>query len=187
MKHSSKEELLACIEREHSALLALLRAVPRPRCKEPGVWGDEWTVHDLVTHLTEWQQMLRRWFEEGRDGLRPEVPAPGFKWNETPALNRAIQRRYADQPVGTALKKFAASCDTLHALARELTPFELLEPGHFAWTGKLPLMTYFAANTCSHYHFASKVLKRWMTIAKIKTSNRGGRREIARRSRRRAN
>jgi len=162
LKHSSKEELLACIEREHHALMALLGEVPRVRYKEPGVWGNGWTVHDVVTHLTEWQQMLLRWFDEGRDGHRPEMPAPGFKWNETPALNRAIQQRHADEPVGAALNKFETSCETLHALARELKPSELLEPGHFAWTGKLPLMTYFAANTCSHYHFASKVLKRWM-------------------------
>lgn len=143
-------------------MLALLRTVPLARYKEPGVWGDRWTVHDLVTHLTEWQQMLLHWIDDGRRGRIPAMPAPGFKWNETPALNRSIQQRYADQAVQTALKKFKTSCETLHGLALELTPPELLEPGHFAWTGKLPLMTYFAANTCSHYRFASKVLKRWM-------------------------
>jgi len=162
LKHSSKEELLACIEREHDALLTLLREVPRLRYKEPGVWGDGWTVHDLVTHLTEWQQMLLRWFDEGRAGRRPEMPARGFNWKQTPALNRVIQRQNADQSVRTALKKFETSCDRVHALARELTPSELLELGHFAWTGKLPLMTYFAANTCSHYHFASRILRRWI-------------------------
>jgi len=33
-----------------------------------------------------------------------------------------------------------------------------LESGHFSWTGKLPLMSYVAPNTVSHYRWAGKKL-----------------------------
>jgi hypothetical protein len=47
-------------------------------------------------------------------------------------------------------------------LVRGLREKELLETGHFAWTRKLPLASFIAPNTCSHYAVARKILTRWL-------------------------
>jgi hypothetical protein len=47
------------------------------------------------------------------------------------------------------------------AWVRGLDEEALLQPGHFAWTGRNALSTYVAANSCSHDRTASKILKRW--------------------------
>jgi hypothetical protein len=161
MRFASKPALLEQIEHEHRAFVELVQSIPRARYREPGVWGDGWTVHDLLAHLTEWEQMFLRWYREGRRGGTPAMPAPGYKWGQTPALNRAIWRKHHRESVATVLSRFDASYREILSLARRLSPEDLLVPGRFAWTGKLPLSAYLGPNTCSHYRTAGKFLKRW--------------------------
>lgn len=162
MRFASKQELIESIEREHDTLAGLLATVPRSRYREAGVWGDGWSIQDLLAHLTAWERMFMRWFEEGRDGGSPDMPAPGYMWSQTPALNRAIRSEHAEEPLARTLGEFEASYRAILSFARRMSAEELLTPGHFAWTGKYPLTTYLAPNTCSHYRFAIRVLKRWL-------------------------
>lgn len=162
MRFKSKHELVESVEHEHRAFVELLRSLPTSRYRDAGVWGDGWTICDLLAHLTEWEQMFLRWYQAGENGERPIMPAPGYKWNETPRLNQAIVRKHRRKPIDSVLDEFETSYREIFSLTQQLSEDELLVPGHFAWTGKNPLTTYLAPNTCSHYRFASKVLKRWL-------------------------
>jgi hypothetical protein len=53
LRFSSKAGLLRDIESEHAQLVALINSIPTKRRRETGVWGDGWTVHDLIGHLLE--------------------------------------------------------------------------------------------------------------------------------------
>lgn len=161
MKYTSKADLVDDIAGEFAALTARLEAVGRERWKEPGVWGDDWTVHDLVAHLSAWHHLLLGWHTTGLRGETPDLPAPGYNWSETPRLNRDIQAEHADRPIREVRAELDATHGQVLALARALSEPQLLEPGHFPWTGKNGLVTYLGANTASHYRFALKVLKRW--------------------------
>lgn len=162
MRYESKADLLEDIQREHDALLVMLADIPAERLGEPGVWGDDWTVHDLVAHLAEWHALFLRWHEVGTSGKPPQMPAPGYKWNETPRLNRAIQAKHRLRPFEGVRRDFATTYEEVLGLARSLSEDQLLRPGHFAWTRKNALVTYLGANTASHYRFAKKVLRRWL-------------------------
>jgi hypothetical protein len=162
MRYASKRALVDDIEAEHVRLIDLLGTIPASRRREPGVWGDGWTVSDLVAHLAAWHLMFLRWHREGREGRRPALPAPGYTWRETPALNRAIWQQHRRTSYGRALRDFERSYEQLLALASSLPPKALFEPGHIGWSGTAPLATYLSANTASHYRFARKVLTRWL-------------------------
>jgi hypothetical protein len=162
VRYASKRALVDDIEREHVRLLDLLATIPASRRREPGVWGDGWTVSDLVAHLAEWQGMFLRWYRDGRAGRTPAMPAPGFTWRDTPALNRAIWRKHRHTSYRRALREFERSYDDVRTLASSLPPKALFTPGHLRWTGTAPLATYLSANTASHYRFARKVLTRWL-------------------------
>jgi uncharacterized protein (TIGR03083 family) len=161
MRYATKQALIDDIRRERARLVALLDEVPASRWSEPGVWGDGWTIHDLVAHLGEWRRMFLRWYREGLAGVVPSLPAPGYTWRETPRLNRAIQERHRDRPP----EAVRAELDALHReildLVESLPEERLLEPGHFSWTGKHPLTTYLGPNTASHDRFAIQVIRRW--------------------------
>lgn len=162
MKYQSKPELIRDICAQYELLSARLEVIPKSRWREPGVWGDGWTVTDLVAHLAEWQFMFLTWYEAGRKGTTPEMPAPGYKWNETPKLNRAIWARHRFRP-GKAIKaEFDGEFRLILDIIEALSPEQLLTPGHFRWTGKNPLATYLTANTASHYRFALNVIDRWL-------------------------
>ena len=161
MRYRSKRELIDDISSEHGSLVTMLEEVPEALWNEPGVWGDGWTVADLVAHLTEWHRLFLGWFDEGRNGGTPAMPAPGFKWNETPRLNRAIQAKHRDRPLPEIRREFEGTHREVLDLARHVPEADLLESGRFPWTGKNALVTYLGANTASHYRFAQKVLKRW--------------------------
>lgn len=162
MRFASKQVLIESIETEHRAFVEILRSIPEELYLQEGVWGDGWNIRDLVAHLTEWEQMFLTWHREGSKGRQPEMPAAGYKWNQTPALNRAIWERNRDKSVAEVLTAFETSFQEIFSLAQELSEEELLTPGQFAWTGKNPLTTYLGANTTSHYRTASKILRRWL-------------------------
>jgi hypothetical protein len=124
--------------------------------------GDGWTVNDLVAHLAEWQRMFLGWYREGLEGVKPRIPAPGYKYREIPKLNRAIWAKYRTSAVAEVQKDFESSYREILDLVDKLPPASLLKPGKFAWTGQNPLTTYLGANTASHYRFATKVLRRWL-------------------------
>ncbi len=169
VKYASKEALLSSIESEYETLRALVDSLPARLYREPGVWGDAWTITDLIAHLAEWQRMFLRWFNDGLAAKQPEMPAPGYKWNETPRLNRAIRERHRDRLFADVNAELEHSHAEILALVRSLSPNQLLESGHFAWTGRNPLATYLGANTASHYRFAVRVLERWLRKAPART------------------
>lgn len=161
MRYQSKQQLLDDIRSEHDRLAVELQRIRPSRWREPGVWGDRWTVNDLVAHLAEWHRLFLGWHTQGLEGRTPVMPAPGYKWNETSKLNRAIQARHAGRSRASVLSDFEAGYRDIFELAGRLSDRQLLSAGHFDWTRKYPLTTYLGANTASHYRFALKVLARW--------------------------
>ena len=161
MQYSSKDQLLSQIREEHDRLLELVDGFTPDQRKKPGVWGDRWTLTDLLAHLAEWHEMFLRWYRDGLAGLEPDMPAPGFKWNETPRLNREIWAKHKERSWVEVRAEFDRTYEETVALVENVSEKELLEPGHFPWTGKKPLTTYLGPNTASHYRFGIKVLRRW--------------------------
>ncbi len=162
MRFASKAQLVADIEREHDRLLELLASVPPSRRRKTGAWGDGWSVTDLVAHLTEWHLMCLRWYREGRGGRRPALPAPGYKWNQLHELNTEIWLKHRGKPDAQVMREFGRSYRSVLNLVKRLPEAKLLMPGAFQWTGEHPLTSYVAPNTCSHYRFATRILKRWL-------------------------
>jgi hypothetical protein len=165
VRYGSKRDLLDSITGEHDALRKLLDAIPASRYTEDGVWGDGWTVSDLVAHLAEWHSMFLRWFHDGQRGESPDLPAPGYKWSETPRLNRAIREKHSARPFADVEAEFEATYREILQLVGGLSEAALLEPGRFRWTGSNALVTYIGPNTASHYRFAQRVLQRWQRSA----------------------
>lgn len=162
MKYQSKQALMDDIRAEHDSLCALLREIPKERWRERGVWGDGWTVCDLVAHLAEWQRMFLAWHEAGLRGTPSPMPAAGYKWGETPRLNRAIWRKHRSRSAAAVRADFDSGYSRILGVVEGLSPAQLLVPGHFEWTGRHGLVTYLGPNTASHYRFAIKALKRWL-------------------------
>jgi len=94
----------------------------------PGIVG-EWSVKDVLAHLTEWQQMVLGWYHAGQAGETPALPAPGFKWSELPALNQAIYEKHLDRPLPAVLEEFRTAYRQVTAWVESLSEEDLFTPG----------------------------------------------------------
>jgi len=162
---TTKADLVAAAERERAKLDALLATLTPAQMVVPGVVG-EWSVKDVLAHLCEWEAMALRWYRAGLRGELPEVPAPGFKWNQTPQLNRAIFEKHRDAQLEEVVDRLRSSRSEVLGVIESLSDDELFTPGRFAWTRANTLGTYFVSATSSHDLWARTRIARWRRRAR---------------------
>lgn len=80
-----KSELLNWLQEEHQQWELLIAAIGPVRMNQSGVSG-EWSIRDIVAHLTGWQQRLVNQFIAAING-QPEPPSP---WPEELKSENAI-------------------------------------------------------------------------------------------------
>jgi hypothetical protein len=100
--------------------------------------------------------MCLGWYKAGLRGEIPPLPAPGFKWNQTPQLNQQIYEKHHDRPLDEVLEQFHASHREILEVIQGLSNEKLFTSGHYAWTKKNTLGTYMVSATSSHYLWARK-------------------------------
>lgn len=155
----TKADLLLAIEQERTALEASLEKLTTEEMVEPGVIG-EWSVKDVLAHLVEWEQMALGWYRAGLRGEIPELPAPGYKWNQTPQLNQAIYEKHRQRPLGEVLEQFHRSLKEILGVIHGLSDEELFSVSRSRWTGQNTLGAYFVSATSSHYLWARKEIRK---------------------------
>ena len=151
----NKIQLLTAIQKEYTALEKLIVSLS-PGQITCSAAPDAWSVKDIIAHLYEWQQMFFCWYESGLCGELPAVPAPGYKWNQIPALNQSIYEKYRELAPEKALALFRESHEKTMQFIEALPEADLISPGLYKWMNQNTLMTYLNANTAAHYAWALK-------------------------------
>ena len=118
-------------------------------------------LRDVLIHLYEWHQMVKRWHREGTlEGGLPAVPGEGYTWLTLPALNAEIWKMYQHVPLDDAKQMLRDSHSMVVALIEPHTNEELFAKGVYKWTKSSTLGAYFVSGTSSHYDWAMKKLKK---------------------------
>lgn len=107
---------------------------------------DDWTVRDLFAVRLWWARSTCAWIEAGLRGEQPELPAPGYGWRETPALNEAIVRRAQRRVLPGLRRDLRGAVARALELVADLTDEQLLEARAFAWAGAWPVSRWVAVN-----------------------------------------
>lgn len=155
----NKPQLLDIAQKEYLKLDKFLSTCTLEKLTIPPIPG-QWSIKDIVAHLYEWQQMVFCWYETGRRGETPAVPAPGYKWSQLPALNQHIYEKYRDLPPEEALAMFCESHQKTIQFIEALSDRDLSSPGLYAWMNQNTLMAYFNSVTAAHYVWALKEAKK---------------------------
>ncbi|MBT7191837.1 MAG: ClbS/DfsB family four-helix bundle protein [Anaerolineae bacterium] len=156
---TSKKDLLDAIEKERNALDKYLETLTSEQLVEPNIVG-AWSVKDVLAHLFAWMQMCIGWYKTGLRNEIPALPAPGFKWNQTPQLNQHIYEKYKNISLDEVLTQFESSSREILEAIQGLSNDELFTARHFAWTKKNTLGTYMVSATSSHYFWARKEIRK---------------------------
>jgi hypothetical protein len=162
-KRLGKRELLAEIERERIALDETLAPLKPRQMTKAGVTRGGWSVKDLLAHLVAWQQLNLGWYEAGRRGDVPAMPAPGYTLRDLPRLNQMLYRRHHRRSLAAIKRDYVTFHRRVVALIRSLPDAELVTVGRYAWTGpSWVLSDYLRASTAAHYLWARKRIRSWL-------------------------
>ncbi len=157
-KYTRKDELLKDIQAERRRLEKLLAPLSEEQLLLPGAVG-EWSVKDVLAHLVEWEQLFLEWYRCGIEGASPAIQPVGMGRTAIDQLNRGFYERSRLCPLPEVLADFNASYPEILGTVQAISEEEMFTPGRYAWTGRFVLADYIAANTCSHYHWASGKIK----------------------------
>ncbi|MEM9710864.1 MAG: ClbS/DfsB family four-helix bundle protein [Actinomycetota bacterium] len=155
-----REELVERISSDFQRLVDEVDAVPTDLLEVPGVC-DDWSVKDLLAHLDAWHELFLGWEEIGAGGGRPDMPAPGLTWRETPTLNEQIWERTRDDDLADVRARLDDSHRRIRAVVESYGDDLFVKRRH-AWTGSTSVGSYAVSATTSHYEWARSLIRRWM-------------------------
>ena len=156
---TSKKQLLSAMQTEHDALIKTLAELTEEQISTVNR-SIQWSIKDVLAHLTEWEQMVTGWYEAGRAGKTPAVPSEKYNWAQLPALNKQIFEKHHNRAVKDVLRRYRASFTKVKKLVSGISEAELFTPGRYAWTNKHSLAPYFIGSTSSHYIWARKEIRK---------------------------
>jgi hypothetical protein len=148
-KPASKKELLKSIKAERKNLENSLKSISDNDMLKTGTPG-EWSLQDIMAHVTAWEQKLLGWYEAGLRGEKQTMPdwsQPGL----VDSMNLDIYRRNHDHWLKEVRKEFKESYKQILKTVKRIPEEEMFFPGRFDWTGKESLADYINANTGRHY------------------------------------
>jgi hypothetical protein len=144
----------------------------REEMLQPGVVED-WSLKDVLAHLIDWERRFVRWYQAGRDGEVPDVPALDLDWEETDVGGQVIPLDLRASAIDEVLATFKGSYEGVLATIEAIPEEDLLTPGHYDWTGDGTVADYVALTTYAHYDWAKKHIHRWRKTHAGKYLNKG--------------
>ncbi len=121
---------------------------------------DELTIKDLLAVRAWWTEHVIEWVEAGRRGETPVLPAEGYRWKETPRLNRDIVARSKRESYRSIRGRLAQGYERVMLTIDFLDDRELLDVGVFPWAGKHPISRWISINTARQYSTARTFVRR---------------------------
>ncbi|MFK7775267.1 MAG: ClbS/DfsB family four-helix bundle protein [Saprospiraceae bacterium] len=117
-------------------------------------------IRDVLVHLHHWHLMMLDWYKVGMSGKKPEMPAKGYTWKNTPELNKWIWGKYQDLELKKAKSLLKKSYQDFQKIIEQHSDQELFEKKKYHWTGSTSLAAYLISATSSHYDWAFKLIRK---------------------------
>ena len=142
--YMTADDLLARAGSERADLAALWQGLTREQMtRRPGPQPD-WSVKDLIAHITWWEQSATNWVSRALTGemlTRTETPDE---------LNARVHADNRDLPLETVLAAFDASWKPLEDLLMRLSDEEIND-AEVCNIREMPLLYFLVGNTFAHY------------------------------------
>jgi len=160
----NKEQLITFTEAEFARLLLLIALLSDTQRDTEFVF-DNRTARDIVAHVYAWQLLELDWYTEGMKGNKPQIPAPGYTFKDSPALNEKLFQEYKDITWADLLKAFTKSHNQLLAIVKKHTEDELFTKKKYSWTGSSNMAVYLRSALWSHYIWAIDLIRKYFKLS----------------------
>jgi hypothetical protein len=140
-----RDELLAALKESRAKMEAALAGLAEAQMVDPGVLGD-WSVKDILSHLTAWEAELVTALAKSRQGKTPKLS--GWTQSEIDALNAKWYKENKGRPLDRVLADFRGVRQQTIRQVEALNDRELAEPK--PWLKNRPLFEYIRGDSFEH-------------------------------------
>lgn len=158
-----KSQLINTLRIERTAWDALLKEVGEERMIVPGIAGD-WSVKDIVAHITAWQRRPVEWLAAARRGDKPMPPpwSPDLAGDDP--INAWIFEANRNRPLKDVLAESRAVHDQMMKGLESISEQELNDGTRFSWLSGNPLADSIPGNSYEHYQHHAGDIHAWLKL-----------------------
>jgi hypothetical protein len=127
-----RAELVAELNAEQAAWEGLLGEVGEERMEEPGIAG-EWSIKDIVAHLTAWRRRTVGRVEAAAQGQPEPTPPWPADLHEDDEINAWFHARDRVKSVREVLSESRRVFEQLRSAIEKIPEEALDDPGRFPW------------------------------------------------------
>jgi hypothetical protein len=157
-----KAALAAALHRERAYWEALLAVVGEDEMLLPGVTGD-WTLKDVVAHLTVWRKRtIARFLGAQQGGKLPAPEWPADLGDDAQAVNAWSYRMNRDRSLAAVLDESREIWQQLVDTVTALPEAALMEPGRYQWMNGRALGPANLGWSFQHLHDHAAQINDWL-------------------------
>ena len=155
-----KEALIQELENSRLAFEEILERVPEAELETPGACG-EWSIKDILVHLTLWEAELIRLLWQVRQGQKPTtaqlLPEAGIE-----ELNQRWHAQHREREYEAALNDFDTIREQTLRRVGAFTDPELNDAARYRWAAGVPLWKIIAESSFAHEAEHQAEIERWL-------------------------
>ncbi len=143
----NRDEILEELDNSRERLLVALEPLPDEALLQPGVMGD-WSIADLLDHLTAWESELVTAFMHIDQGKRPIRMLEAFA--DVDGYNTRRQAENQDRDLDQIFDDLHSVRVQLEQWLEEFSDRDLIDPSRYDWAKGLPLWHIIKENSFGH-------------------------------------
>jgi hypothetical protein len=155
----ARNDLLRKINDDHRLLFKNLNKIPKERWLEPAI--NNWSIKDHLAQVLERQNMVKLWYDTGNTGEIPEIPMPGYKWNQIDEIYEMIYQRYKDHKLEEILRLFEKSHKSLIKIIENEKAENIFTREAYPWLKNTYLRSFLSPNTSGQYWWVKTEVRKW--------------------------
>lgn len=144
----SKTELIKLLHSERNQLKDLLNRINEKRMEIPNVQGN-WSVKDIIAHITVWEHRGTKWIEAIVKGEEPKIPLAGYIVSDMDnmvkiinKLNEETYQKNKNRPLKDILEEFDEAFLKLIEQVQALSEDQLNKSFQADWTPNNRISTF---------------------------------------------
>ncbi len=154
----NKEELLAALEDSHERILEAIEGLSPETMLEPGVVG-EWSVKDVLAHLTRWEAEVVKLLWQAHQGTQPTTLLNEQVTDDE--VNARWHQEDQARPLERILEDFHGVRNQTIRRLEYFTDKDLSDPDRYPWLGGQPLWQWVAGDSYVHGDEHLEQLRAW--------------------------
>ncbi|WP_101697066.1 ClbS/DfsB family four-helix bundle protein [Clostridium minihomine] len=170
-EYASKQELLTAIHQNYLKFDSEFGCVAEED-KDLMLPDLDKTPAQMLAYQLGWLNLVMSWDSEEKSGRTPQMPAPGYKWNQLGELYRNFYRTYESESLQDLRRQLRQKEEEWLDWVDSLTEQELFVQGARQWTGdksNWPMARWIHINSAAPFQTFRAKIRKWKKLREQET------------------